>query len=283
MENKRLFEYNHIKSSSLSEIQVYNAGYEKTSGRKEPRVLEDFGGYSMHYVFSGSGFYELNGKTYEVNKDEIFFLFPDVKTAYYPNAKTPWKYSWIDFFGTKVNEILTRIGVDQRRPVLKVSDPAVGKLFMNNVSECKKHVNASDLISTSYFYKIIAQLVIQNGSANETETKNTRTNLIEQAIEITEKSYQNPEFNLKLLAYQIGISSEYLSRLFAKQMGTTFTDYLRKKRIQKAVELFDKGDYSIKEVSDLTGFSDPYYFSTVFKKLNFASPRQHLKNIGKLK
>ena len=62
METKRLFEYNHIKSSSLSEIQVFNAGYEKTTGKKEPRILMDFGGYSMHYVFSGSGFYELNDK-----------------------------------------------------------------------------------------------------------------------------------------------------------------------------------------------------------------------------
>lgn len=48
------------------------------------------------------------------------------------------------------------------------------------------------------------------------------------------------------------------------------------------MELFDKGNYTVKEVADMTGFSDPYYFSTVFKKLNLVSPRQHLKNIGKL-
>ena len=283
METKRLFEYNHIKSSSLSEIQVFNAGYEKTTGKKEPRVLMDFGGYSMHYVFSGSGFYELGDTVYEVHKNEIFFLFPNVRTVYYPNKKTPWKYSWIDFFGTKVNEILAGIRVDMQHPILKITDPAIGKLFMNNVSECKKHVNESDLISISYFYKIIAQIAIQNGGTNETETNNARTSIIEQALAIIEKNYRDPEFNLKILAYQIVISSEYLSRLFAGQLGTTFTDYLRKKRINKAVELFDKGNYTVKEVADMTGFSDPYYFSTVFKKINLVSPRQHLKNIGKLK
>ena len=282
MAKKRLFEYNHIKSSSLSEIQVYNAGYEKTTGKKAPRVLTDFGGYSMHYVFSGSGVVELDGKAYKVHKDEIFFLFPDVKTAYYPDKKTPWRYSWIDFFGTKAAETLAAVRVDLDHPILKINDSEIGKLFMKNVSECNKYVEVSDWISVSYFYKIMAQIAVQNGGETETKAAPSHTNLIEQALGVIEKNYRDPEFNLKLLAYQIGVSSEYLSRLFAAHLGTTFTNYLRKKRIAKAVELFDKGNYTIKEVADMTGFSDPYYFSTVFKKLNLVSPRQHLKNIGKL-
>ena len=278
---KPKFEINHIKSSSFSEVQIFNAGYEKTTAQKPPRVLSDFGSFSMHYVFSGCGYYICNSRTFEVKKNEIFFIFPKKEITYYPNKKTPWAYSWIDFYGTKVTDIFSSIGVTYSNPVIRNVPMQIGKLFLENVSSCKKHINASDLIALSHFYQIISALAIQNNIETDLQATNTSLSLVEQALNLIETNYSSPDFDLKILASELGISSAYLSRIMKNDLGITYTEYLTKKRVQKAVALFDTTNLTIKEVSDLVGFSDPYYFSSVFKKIYSQSPRDYIKEVRK--
>lgn len=189
---KPKFEINHIKSSSFSEVQIFNAGYEKTTAQKPPRVLSDFGSFSMHYVFSGCGYYICNSKTFEVKKNEIFFIFPKKEITYYPNKKTPWAYSWIDFYGTKVTDIFSSIGVTYSNPVIRNVPMQIGKLFLENVSSCKKHINASDLIALSHFYQIISALAIQNNIETDLQATNTSLSLVEQALNLIETNYSSP-------------------------------------------------------------------------------------------
>ena len=50
-------------------------------------------------------------------------------------------------------------------------------------------------------------------------------------------------------------------------------------RLKYAVALFDSGVDSIKNVAALSGFSDPLYFSSVFKKSIGISPKEYTKKI----
>jgi AraC-like DNA-binding protein len=58
-------------------------------------------------------------------------------------------------------------------------------------------------------------------------------------------------------------------------MGVSYTDYLRSLRLKFAVSLFDRGLDSVKNVALLSGFTDPLYFSTVFKKHIGLSPKEY--------
>ena len=68
-----------------------------------------------------------------------------------------------------------------------------------------------------------------------------------------------------------------LSSLFKKSTGLTYSEYLRSIRIRFAVTLFDSGLELVKNVSLLSGFSDPLYFSAVFKKSVGVSPKEYIK------
>ena len=60
-------------------------------------------------------------------------------------------------------------------------------------------------------------------------------------------------------------------------MGITYSEYLKNLRIKYAISLFEHGIESVKNVAFLSGFSDPLYFSTVFKS-NIGVPPKEYKN-----
>ena len=53
-------------------------------------------------------------------------------------------------------------------------------------------------------------------------------------------------------------------------------------RVKYAVNLCDHGIDSVKNIAFLSGFADPLYFSTVFKKVTGNSPKEYMKIITKI-
>ena len=63
------------------------------------------------------------------------------------------------------------------------------------------------------------------------------------------------------------------------EMGINFIEQLTNERIKNAKTLMKKGGYSIKEICYMSGYSDPHYFSRLFKKHEGVSPSVYLKQI----
>lgn len=86
------------------------------------------------------------------------------------------------------------------------------------------------------------------------------------------KEHYSEKITLNALADSVGFSKYYISRLFKQHMGVTMIDYLIKVRLDQAKELLKTGEYSIKQISFMTGYSDPNYFTWSFKKYLGISP-----------
>jgi AraC-like DNA-binding protein len=72
--------------------------------------------------------------------------------------------------------------------------------------------------------------------------------------------------NLKEISKNLDINPSYLSREFSKYFDNlSFGDYIRKLRIEKAIELLNTSSYSLTEIAYLTGFSDQSHFTRIFK------------------
>ncbi len=80
------------------------------------------------------------------------------------------------------------------------------------------------------------------------------------------------KLNLNTLAEQFYLNMSYCSELFKKVTGLTFSDYVTKIRMEKAAELLSSGNYKIKDVAEMTGYSDAFYFSKVMKKYYGVTP-----------
>ncbi len=78
--------------------------------------------------------------------------------------------------------------------------------------------------------------------------------------------------DLKELANNVGLSYTGFLWKFEKQVGTTPLKYLSNIRMRHAKQLLLEGDLSVSEISSLCGYSNPYYFTNVFKDKYSLSP-----------
>ena len=84
---------------------------------------------------------------------------------------------------------------------------------------------------------------------------------------------------LDSLAQHVFVSSYYLSHLFRREMGVTFSDYLGKIRVEHAKGLLMEG-ISVEQTSERVGYHDSNYFIRIFKKNVGVTPAKYRKNFS---
>jgi len=88
----------------------------------------------------------------------------------------------------------------------------------------------------------------------------------------------NMFLSLQQASEELEINPAYLSREFSKHFDNlSFGDYMRKIRIEKALELIEITNHSLTEIAYLTGFSDQSHFNRIFKKVTGQSPSVYRK------
>jgi len=71
------------------------------------------------------------------------------------------------------------------------------------------------------------------------------------------------------------LSPNYLSSLFKKEVGTSFSEYIQQQRIDEAKKLLTFTNYPILDIGSLLNFTDQSYFIKVFKKFTGITPKQY--------
>ena len=86
------------------------------------------------------------------------------------------------------------------------------------------------------------------------------------------------ELSLSILSHKFSVSESHLSRRFKAVSGLGLNEYITFVRIINAERLLREGNETVTSVSEKCGFSDPNYFSTVFKKIKGITPLKFAKN-----
>ena len=103
-------------------------------------------------------------------------------------------------------------------------------------------------------------ILIQQNTDSETNKQ-----LVKQIDTYLEEHFHE-QINLDHLGTQVNRNPAYISRLYKTETGINIKDRLKNLRISAARAMLEQGNVSVKEVAFSVGFSDPNYFSTVFKK-----------------
>lgn len=123
-------------------------------------------------------------------------------------------------------------------------------------------------------FKIVERAVNSiSDSIMEKQHSQTRK-VIAKALDFINSHYHK-DITLNDLADYVFMSQWYFSKLFKKEIGETFSEFLLKVRLDKAKELL-KGSLELKtyEVAEKVGFNDARYFGQIFKKVTGMTPSE---------
>jgi len=138
--------------------------------------------------------------------------------------------------------------------------------FINNMIESK---TKDDLILN---YEKIVNTIL-SGTDTEMDVDNS---IVLKVINYIRDNYSK-DITLSEAADLVGVTPEYLSKLFNQKININFVVFLRNFRISIAKRMILSGKYQIQEVAEQVGFKDPKYFSKVFKSVCGISPSEYKK------
>lgn len=98
--------------------------------------------------------------------------------------------------------------------------------------------------------------------------------------EVIEEHFEDSEFSLNRLCKEMGLSRSQLHRRTKAVTGMSTTHFVRKFRLQKAVELLKTTDLNISEIAYQTGINSPQNFSKYFQKEFGLSPTEYRKSLS---
>jgi len=144
----------------------------------------------------------------------------------------------------------------------------------NVVEYCLKPINSEDMQSVAIKLK---QLLDKMYNASDlSEVTDTVSNVnFKKMIAFINANYTE-KLALVSLAAKFELSVTYCCSLFNKYYSMTFTEYVTKLRLDKAILMLRTTDKSIVEIADYVGY-DYFYFVKLFKKMYSMTPLQYRK------
>ncbi len=104
---------------------------------------------------------------------------------------------------------------------------------------------------------------------------------IEGVSKIITENIESEKLNTREIAQQLGLSETLVYLKLKKLLNMSGTDFIQSLRFKKALELMGDSSRNISEIAYEVGFSDPNYFSKVFKKVYKQTPTVYRNNLSK--
>lgn len=112
----------------------------------------------------------------------------------------------------------------------------------------------------------------------EKSQSSKKRKIVNKAVEYIENHYEEP-MALNDVAEKMFLNASYFCKIFKDEIGESFTRYLMKLRVQKAIKLMNDPTLKIYEIAQKVGYDDVQYFTKIFKSLQGISPMQYREKI----
>ncbi|HSD82845.1 MAG TPA: ATP-binding protein, partial [Anaerolineae bacterium] len=169
-------------------------------------------------------------------------------------------------------EVLDRMRADPRLRQVPVMILSSKLLNLDDVKRIEQHarvtLHSKGVLSEAETIAALNRVLF----GGETVPPHTSA-LVKRALAYLHQNYARPLARWEI-AEAVGVSEDYLSRVFSRELGLTPWDYLNRYRIQRAKELLRRTNDSIRTIAHQVGFKDQAYFSRVFRKQTGTSPNE---------
>lgn len=230
------------------------------------------------FCISGSGWYEIAGRQGQVKAREALLIPRGTPHAYYADESDPWSIHWVHFVGMDADLMLSQLPVGENVILTdRHSAEAIERLFV----ECYESFAGGFIVHRLIYcaqvlHHLLGRLFFNNACYSPLQrTRHLRT--LEPTLTFLHQNIHR-KLTLREIAEHAGLSVSYVSSLFKQQTGMSPMDYLIHLKMQHACALLSLQQKGVHEVAYEIGYTDPYYFSRIFKKVIGASPLHYREN-----
>lgn len=220
--------------------------------------------YFIHYVYSGKGYLQAEGKRYEIKAGQFFLIYPGQMAYYEADRDEPWVYRWLEMSGAFCETVLSATGFRKEAPVVTDAEGTVGAAFLR-LTEAG---GAGFTLVMERLWGIVHAMTA--GKLGKTEEN--RGSSYVRKCEAYIRMNLHKKLRITELAEYVGIDRSYLSRIFKEQLGQSPQQYLLKMKMEAAARHLQNKEISIKEVARCVGYDDPLEFSKRFRNHFSVSP-----------
>ena len=219
---------------------------------------------------------EVNGTKNHLQMGELLIIPHHFKHTYWAADDSPWSIYWMHFQGEESDYYLERMpGPGQPVPVDPDTQREAVRLFRDCLGALDSGYSLPTLIYAAQSARhILSLLLFRNQKFPEPHRAQNRRLRLERTLEFMQ-SHVSEQLRLDDFAINAGLSVTHFSELFREQTGQSPMAYFTHLKIRMACRLLDLTSKPVKVVAIETGYSDPYYFSRVFKKIMGLAPEKY--------
>lgn len=263
-----------------------------TSEQTDPEHTHDF--FEMVYILKGSSVHFVDGNAYKLKHGDMLVI--NYNSRHSHTAESGLQYVHFLLKPQYINQNLANC--ENAFELLKLSEFEQFRKILDE-SKCKITFSGKDrdrlesIISifldelaqnpTGYelavrsLFNVVLLLIFRKMALDMDSTFNGMSDKVLNYI----RSNCSKKLSLKALADKCSYNPSYFSRLFKAYTGLSFTDYLKKVRMEKAIDLIKNSDMDMLSIAYAVGYSEKSKFHKHFKEYTGTTPLQFKKSMNR--
>lgn len=251
-----------------TDICILNFVYER-NWRYTDEMMKS--SHMLCLVTAGRGRYVTTYGSFPLGEGDIFVVFS--AKPYSIHNEDGLEYCYITFTGARLRPLLSRLNVKVEAPVLRgfghLTDywlRSLGRVDARN----------GELIARAVLYHTLSYMLSPVDASAEGEDGRGARDVIPAVKRYLDEHFREGGLSLSSVAGEFGYHPKYLSEKFKRTVGVTVTEYVTERRIRHAEHLIEEGCFSVAQIAEACGYSDPLYFSRVYKKAKGYPPSRKI-------
>lgn len=230
--------------------------------------------HCIEFVSSGRGSLTMGGKRYPLRPGAIYCYGPRTPHVIETDPEQPMLKHFVDFAGSALVALLKTTDFLKNRP-LYVSRPfRIRSIFENLITTGNTESRNRDALCALLLRQLILSADDCAMDADAAFSPAWQTYL--RCRHHIERNYLELP-NIGKAAADCFVDQAYLARLFKRFAEESPLQLLTRLKMGRAADLLSTGDQLVKQVAEETGFTDPYHFSRVFKRVYGIPPETFIR------